>query len=273
MPHEFDLAAYLARIGHTAPVQPDLDTLSALHLAHVRSIPFESIDPLLGRPVSIDLPAIQAKLIHGQRGGYCFEQNGLFKAALEAIGFTVTGLTGRVRWMSEPGSPLGARTHMLLKIDLKQGAFLADVGFGACLLDQPLRFETDIEQKTGMGAFRLTQAEGVFTLSASQPGSYRTMYVFDLVPQIQADYEAGSWYAATNPSHPFVHVLIMERLAEHRRYKLLNRRLVTEAHAGEILSEHEIASPLELETVLRDTFLITPPVPAADLFARISGQM
>ena len=125
-----ELDAYLARIGHDGPLAPDIATLAALHDAHVRAIPFEAIDPLLGRPVSLDLSAVQDKLVARRRGGYCFEQNLLFKAVLECVGFPVIGLAGRVRWMSPPGAPLGPRTHMFLRVDTPEGAYLADVGFG-----------------------------------------------------------------------------------------------------------------------------------------------
>src|SRR5215471_8279450 len=96
MSDKLRLDRYLARIGHGGKIAPDLATLASLHAAHVDAIPFESFDPLLGRPVPLDLASLQAKLVDSRRGGYCFEQNLLFKAALEAIGFKVTGLTGRV---------------------------------------------------------------------------------------------------------------------------------------------------------------------------------
>src|SRR5712671_5691298 len=96
-PANFDLPAYLARIGYSAVVRPDLGTLRALHEAHVTQIPFENFDILLGRGIRIDLESVQAKLVRGGRGGYCFEHNALFAAALEAIGFAVTRLSARVR--------------------------------------------------------------------------------------------------------------------------------------------------------------------------------
>jgi hypothetical protein len=126
---------YLTRIGIGGTVGPDFATLAAIHVAHIDAIPFENFDPLLRRPVKLDLASVQAKLVDGRRGGYCFEQNVLLKAALEAIGFNVTGLAGRVRWMSPPNSPLGPKTHVLLKVDLPDGAYVADVGFGVCVLD------------------------------------------------------------------------------------------------------------------------------------------
>src|SRR5689334_25441653 len=105
MSSEFHLNNYLARIGYKGAIKPDLETLHALHAAHVSAIPFEAIDPLLRRPVSLDLDSLQQKLVDTRRGGYCLEQNALFKAALGAIGFKLTGLGGRGRRMSSPGWP------------------------------------------------------------------------------------------------------------------------------------------------------------------------
>jgi len=67
---------------------------------------------------------------------------------------------------------------MLLKVDLPDGAYVADVGFGVCVLDFPLRFETDVEQRTAMGTYRLSEADGLFLLSATQSAGWRTMYAF-----------------------------------------------------------------------------------------------
>ena len=156
MADDFDLDAYFARIGYGGPARPDLATLSALHAAQVDAIPFESLDPLTGRPVKLDLASLQAKLVGGRRGGYCFELNHLFRAALEAIGFEVTGLGGRVVWMSPPEAPL-RRLHMLLKVDVGGAPYLADVGFGAHLQDAPLRFEIGLEQETPVARYRLQQ--------------------------------------------------------------------------------------------------------------------
>ena len=87
-----DLAAYCARIGYSGPLMPTLVTLRALQELHPAAIPFEAIDVLLGRGVDISPQAVDAKLIGRRRGGYCYEQNGLFKRVLQAIGFEVEGL-------------------------------------------------------------------------------------------------------------------------------------------------------------------------------------
>jgi N-hydroxyarylamine O-acetyltransferase len=271
MSGDFRLDRYLSRIGFEGPLAPDLATLAALHTAHVDAIPFEGLDPLLGRPVNLDLTSVQDKLVDSRRGGYCFEQNTLFKAALETIGFKVSGLAARVSWMSPPGSPPGPRTHMLLKIDLPDGSFLADVGFGACVLDSPLQFKSDVEQRTGMGTYRLSETSGLFSLSANQPAGWRAMYVFDLEPQIPSDYELGNWFTSTSPRAPFVSVLIMERVGRDRRYKLANRRFIMEARDGEVAVERSIDDSDEMGRVLAEVFNVAPPVPIEEVFARTAG--
>ena len=272
MSDAFRLDRYLARIRFCNSVEPDLATLAALHAAHVDAIPFEGFDPLLRRPVKLDLTSVQEKLVDSRRGGYCFEQNMLFKAALETIGFAVTGLSGRVRWMSPPDSPLGPREHMLLKVDLAEGPYIADVGFGACVLDGPLQLRTGTDQRTAMGTYRLNEVDGRFLLSAKQPSGWRTMYAFDLEPQIQADYELGNWFTSTSPLAPFPNMLIMERVGSDKRYKLINRRFAIEARDGELAHESTISSEEDLRRVLDETFRVVPPAPIEEVFARIPAN-
>jgi N-hydroxyarylamine O-acetyltransferase len=122
-----------------------------------------------------------------------------------------------------------------------------------------------------MGTFRLNQADGLYWLSAKQPAGWRTMYVFDLQPQIPADYVLGNWYTSTHPSIPFTFMAVLERLAGDRRYKLVNRRLVVEARDGETVSERMIESAAELAQVIDEVFGVTLPVPAEDVWARTEG--
>ena len=67
----FDLDSYLRRIEYAAARRPTRAVLHELHLAHACHIPFENIDPLLGRPVRLDLGSLQGKLVQARRGGYC----------------------------------------------------------------------------------------------------------------------------------------------------------------------------------------------------------
>ena len=96
-PAKFDLEGYLERIGYDGPIEASPYVLADLHEAHLAAIVFENLDILLGKSIVLDLESLQGKLVKNRRGGYCFEQNTLFRAALETIGFTVTSLAARVR--------------------------------------------------------------------------------------------------------------------------------------------------------------------------------
>lgn len=269
MPGDIDLEFYMQRLGFSGELKPDLATLEALQAAHVAAFAFESLDPFLRRPVSLDLDALQDKILFGRRGGYCFELNTLFKAALEAIGFQVTALGARVRWMSPPDAPLGPREHMLLKVETPEGPRLADVGFGACLLDATLPLVVDQDFSTPLGVYRLTLADGRYALSARRGDGFRTLYVFDLEPQLPADFEIGNWYTSTHSTPPFRHVVIIERIVGGERHKLVNRRYFVEGRDGIVLSEREIADADDLARVLESAFDIAPPVAIEELFQHI----
>ena len=73
MSEAIDLDAYLRRIGWSGAVATDLTTLRGLAMAHVASIPFANLNPLLGLPVELDLASLQRRLVDEGRGGYCFE--------------------------------------------------------------------------------------------------------------------------------------------------------------------------------------------------------
>jgi N-hydroxyarylamine O-acetyltransferase len=141
-----DLDQYLVRIGYSGSLDPTVETLCGLHLAHVTNIPFENLDILLGRAISLDLHSLEAKLVACGRGGYCFEHNTLFGAVLESLGFAVTRLAARVRFGSETIRP---RSHMLLSVKLDGEPWLADVGFGAEGLLHSIRLRQEDEVRQG----------------------------------------------------------------------------------------------------------------------------
>src|SRR6185437_5061289 len=111
-----DLRSYLNRIQYDGPLVPTVAVLRDIQLAHACSIPFENLDVLLGRGISIDDEAIERKLIHEHRGGYCFEQNSLLMRVLKEIGFSVSPLSARVR-VKIPRDVVTPRTHLFLRVE------------------------------------------------------------------------------------------------------------------------------------------------------------
>ncbi|NYH54098.1 hypothetical protein HNR06_003687 [Nocardiopsis arvandica] len=68
---ELDLDAYLARVGLSGDLPPTLDTLRAVHRAHLAAIPFENLQIVLGRTIPLDVPSLVDKMVRRRRGGYC----------------------------------------------------------------------------------------------------------------------------------------------------------------------------------------------------------
>ncbi|WP_061123602.1 arylamine N-acetyltransferase family protein [Caballeronia catudaia] len=267
-----DLIAYFERIGFGGPARPapTLDTLRALHLLHPQAIPFENLDVLLGRPVSLDRQSIQSKLVTSGRGGYCYEHNLLFRSVLETLGFRVRSFAGRVLWGREaPEVP--ARMHMLLLVDVDEGTFLTDVGFGGMTLSAPLALQTGLEQITPHGAFRLDDASGEphgYILKALVNGAWTSVYRFDLDPQYDADYEMANHFVSTWSQSIFVHNLLAARLAPGKRFGLFNRRFSAhDEHEGS--THRELGDVAELRRILENELGIRLP-DSADLDAALA---
>lgn len=239
-----DLDAYLERIGYDGPLAADAGTLRSLHRAHAETIPFENLDILLGRGIALDLDSVQDKLVRRPRGGYCYEHNLLFAAVLGRLGFAVTRLAARVQ-----PSGSGVRTHMALRVEAGGEPWLADVGFGASLLEPlPLRAGT---ARQGGWTYRLEPA-GADRWLLAQDGAGE-LYEVTLEPQRPIDYEVYNHYTATHPRSPFVGQVVALRTEPDTRYALRGRRLeTTTTPAGE--SETREVAPDELAAVLADPF-------------------
>ena len=255
MPSDFELDAYLARIGYAGPRTATLEALQAVHALHPAAIPFENLNPLLGWPVSLDVNSLQAKLVNGGRGGWCFEHNTLFRHALEALGFSVTSLAARVLWNAPPNSPMGPRSHMLLLVDLGGTIYLADVGFGGNVLTTPLRLEPHIEQPTPHETHRLLPLECGFVLEGFIGGEWKPFYRFTLEPQFPADYEVSNFYLCHHPSSFFRQMLVSARATQDGRYALRNNALAIhrkgETEKRTLTSAAALRSSLEIDFTLK----------------------
>jgi N-hydroxyarylamine O-acetyltransferase len=254
---EFDLEAYFNRIGYSGIPSATFETLCSLHFHHALTIPFENLNPLLGWAVPLDIESLQRKIIRERRGGYCYEQNFLFRHALHAIGFEVTGLAARVVY-NLPDDVVLPRTHMLIRIDLEGQAYIADVGFGGLTLTAPLRLEPDLEQSTPHEAFRLVREGNELIEQAKIGDSWKSLYRFTLERQFFADYEMANYYVSCHPRSRFVNGLIAARAMPDRRYALLNNELKVHYLNGR--SERQVLTSVkEIRDVLQGAMGINLP--------------
>src|SRR5437762_12085273 len=129
---------YLRRVGVDVPraaLHTDVETVRRLHVAHREAFLFENVSIQAGGSISVTLGDIESKFLDEGRGGYCFGHNTLFGAVLADLGLNATTLLGRVR---RGPSDRWCRTHMVLRVTIAGEPWLADVGFGALCLLEPM---------------------------------------------------------------------------------------------------------------------------------------
>lgn len=247
---DFDLDAYLKRIDWRGQVRQDLATLRGLQQAHMMRIPFENLDVLLGRPVRLDLPGLQDKLVRARRGGYCFEQVTLLAAALEALGFAPRRHAARVvRYLPREQAP---RTHMFLTVPVAEGVFVVDPGLGGPAPRLPLPLAPDAPVHCGADEHWLHRETQQWVLRLRSGGQTHDLWVSPIEPDIAVDFEMGNHYTSTYPQSVFRQNLTLRALTPDGRVSLRNRDLTIER--GALVEQRQIADRSELRALLQAYF-------------------
>jgi N-hydroxyarylamine O-acetyltransferase len=198
-----DLDAYLERIGLRGKA-----SLPQIHRAHATAVPFENLDPQRGVPVSLALEDLERKLVFERRGGYCFEQNLLLKAALEALGAEVELLLARVR-VGGASAETRPRGHLVLRVHADGAMWHADVGFGLGTPLEPLPFGPGAPQEQAGWRFRIVEDGPELVLQAGEGDGWIDLYGFPDEPVPLIDVETVNWWTSTHPRSPFVAGLIV----------------------------------------------------------------
>ena len=244
------LHGYLRRIAYGGPMSPSLQTLRALHRAHLRAIPYENIDVQLGRSVQLDVDRTYEKIVTNRRGGWCYEMNGLFAWALREMGFTVELLGAGVNEHGAGPNPMMA--HAVLRVNLDV-PYLADVGFGnGFFLPLPLREGTHTD---GLFEYRLERtAEGWRFHNQAQTDDG---YEFTEQPFAFDDFEEMCAWQQTSSDSSFVQNLVCHRYTDEGVTTLRGAVLRTYTPRG---THDEIAqSKLQLAEILDRHFDLRPP--------------
>jgi N-hydroxyarylamine O-acetyltransferase len=244
---ELDLDAYLARIGYDGDIAPTYGTLRAVQRAHVTSISWENLDMVLARPVDLALPALQAKLVHGSRGGTCSEHTTLFAAALDRMGFAFSGMQGRVRMGSTEIRP---SSHNVLRVVADDRVWLCDVGFGSSPLE-PVELVDGVESAQGAWRYRLT-FEGPEWILHSWRDGWLEVHAFTESPRYPIDFAVTNHYLATHPRSLFHGRVMAQRMGVESLVVLEGVRLTV--HRPGVGREDVVLAPAEVITVLGEVF-------------------
>lgn len=255
-----DIQPYLDRIHYTGPLNPTPDTLRGLHLAHMRSVPFENLSIHWGEPIRLDVVWLYDKIVRRKRGGFCYELNGLFGWLLQRVGFDVTYLSAGV--MSGDGSFGPDFDHMALLVRSDRD-YLADVGFGDSFV-QPLYLDTagpqiDLDGRPCRAAIRdgrayriVRQAGDHVMQQRDSQGEWQPQYCFTLTPRRLPDYQAMCHYHQTSPDSPFTRKRVCSRATPDGRVTLSNLRLIITSNGSR--QERPLQDETEFDALLGDLF-------------------
>lgn len=260
-----DIEDYLERIGLESRPSADLAGLTAVHRAHLQAIPYENLDVQLGRPVTIERPAIFEKIVGRGRGGWCYEMNGLLGWALGELGFRVTRATGSV--MRVARGALSDGNHLVLKVELEEGLYLADVGFGDGPLD-PIALRPGSFTSHGF-TYSLERVDREWWRLSNHPDGGAPSFDFHLAPADEALLKRQCDWLQTADESPFVQNAVCQRYIGDGLTILRGRvlRRVTPGGSADTM----IGDADEYLAVLRDVFGLDVPE-AASLWPAIVAR-
>lgn len=247
-----DLKAYLNKIGVTQQLDVSVDTLFVLHNAQHRRLPFENFDIALGKGISTSEQDIIDKLVYHERGGYCFELNGLLLRVLKQVGFEARPLLGRVHLS---GTPSG-RTHQFTLVTLGDEKWIVDAGFGSNTPRAPLPFVTNQPIHTDLQTFRFVEDERVGYMlqiqSYDDANQWIDMYSLDFEHVFDGDIVCGNHYASTSPHSRFTSSRVATLATEFGIITLANHTLKHRLN-NEVI-EQELAEGQSYLSALKEHF-------------------
>ncbi|WP_261817331.1 arylamine N-acetyltransferase family protein [Vibrio gallicus] len=243
------LTAYLKRIQLDKTPNLSVTFLHQLHNAHHRTIPFENFNVIDNSGIYVDQQSIIDKLISNLRGGYCFEVNGLMFYALQAMGFTVQRLLGRVHLT---GTASG-RSHQVSLVTIDNQQWLVDVGFGSHTPRKPIAIELDVELKTDNQTFRfIRDAQFGIMLQIQDNEQWQSLYSLDMGYVCQGDIEVANHYTSTHCDSVFNSACIAAIATANGSATLLNERLKI-TNNGEI-TETLLTNQADFMVALKEYF-------------------
>lgn len=245
----FNLQSYFSRIGFETPAVADFATLKSMMRRQLCSVPFENLDVQAGRVVSLVPEEIVSKIVERRRGGYCYEVNGIFAMALEAIGIPYRFVAARP--MTYPVRR--PKTHMAIVATIDGGQWLCDLGFGSFGIREPINLEwIDREVRQGIDTFRLTRvSEHDFLLQSQTEGSWKNLYEFNLFPQEWVDFEPANFMNSTHPDSIFVRNLMVVLQTDSGKEVLTSYYIKSVSPEGTVESK---ITPEEIPELLKERF-------------------
>lgn len=242
----FQLESYLKRIGYTDSLEHSAETLTKLMRAQLFSVAFENLDVQAGKIVSLVPEQIVDKIVGQGRGGYCYEVNGLFAMALQALGFSYKFIACRPMFypVRRP------KTHMVLLVEADGDQWICDLGFGSYGIRAPIALSSlEQLQQQDFDQFRLTtEQSGAYVVQALVDGQWLSQFGFEPYESEWVDFMPANYLNSTHPDTIFVQKLLVIKHHEQGRDILLGDQLKQIRADG---TEVQQLSPQQREAILK----------------------
>ncbi|HSJ38848.1 MAG TPA: arylamine N-acetyltransferase [Planococcus sp. (in: firmicutes)] len=242
-----DPIKYLKRFDAYPVKENDLQEMARLQSLHMLHIPFENLDVIRKVPIYLNLETIYDKVVNQQRGGFCYELNGLFCWLLKELGFDAKMISATV--VKPDGSFAKLDTHTAIIVEL-DAPYLVDVGFGDSTISPiPLGGE---RRRDNSGTYRIVEIEtGLYELTQGNEGNEKALYRFSLDEKQLADFHEGCIFNQVSEKSTFTHDDIVTKATPDGRITLTGTTL-TRTVDGQ--KEKQQLSETEKTEVLEDQF-------------------
>ena len=253
--------AFFRRIGLPAdmPVTHNEDFLRKVMYQHVLSVPYENLDILDRRPLSLEIPDLYDKIVLRHRGGYCFEVNALLAAFLTEQGFKVTSYFARYL-RGETSIPV--RRHRVLAVETEEGTYVCDVGIGQTAPRFPLLLKEGLVQPQGRETYKFEKDPQLgWVLWEIYHGEWRMYFSFTEDAALDIDFIQPSFYCEMHPASPF-NKTVMAAIKTPEGRKAINDREYKEFRGEELIAIEENCSDERITALLAEHFGVnwTPAV-------------
>lgn len=223
---QLKLRRYLDRIGYRGDARPTASTLASVLRLHACSVAFENIDVQLGRPLTINVQDAFEKIVDRGRGGWCYEQNGLFGWALAELGFEVMRISGAVRREERGDAALNNHLFLLVREPgVRHPVYLADVGFGGSMI-APIEL-AESEHSQAPYRIRLQFFEEGYWRLFEESADGTSNYEFVAKRADEAALAARCEQLQTDPQSGFVRNLVVQKRLPDAHVCLRGRVLAT----------------------------------------------
>ncbi len=247
-----ELNKYLQRIGFKDKHKPDVETLFQFHRAHLFTVPFENLDIHLGKEIILDTEKFYEKIVLSNRGGFCYELNGLFFTLLKQLGYDAKMISARVA--NSKGGFGKDFDHMAIIVKLDD-EWLVDVGFGDSFI-LPIKLEIDLLQPQYGFIYKIVKHDDEnLKLMRSQDGNeFNDQYIFTRKERALEEYTKMCIYNQTSPQTSFTQKRICTLATEDGRITLSDLKLIITQNG--VKTETQLKDEEEFNLNLRKHFKI-----------------